>query len=504
VAALAFSLAVSIAVAQMRIEKLGGRQAGSPLSLKDMYGVPTLSLAPLPNRLRDHGAVVARDRLYVIGGLRNADGGLTPSAAVLSYALLPGGALGPVREEKSLPRPLAGLGNACAAWENRVLYVAGGGAAEGIVGSSNRVLVATLDEEGVVPQWTESDAWPGPPLAQTALAVRSGNVFVVGGLDASGRASAAVYRASLRDDGTLGPWAEETPLPETRFGHATWTTGRRLLVAGGRADNGKPPRRTVFGTDISGTGGLGAWTEEVMEMPAALAEGSGIFLKRRLVWIGGVDGKENPFPAMAYTYLREDHPVPWARVELDLSSPIRLAAAGTDDGRLVYVCGGVSPGKQDQPSSGVLVLAMSPNGFETSDKPREPEVTPKLDRDNLMPLEEREKFVPAPVPRFLDEQKAFKEAQRRQRPMLLVVYSSEDKESKELRDGLLATPHFIQLMAGIVLGEVDIAQDPSARERYQAEKLPLFLVYDADGILKSRDTSARTLKDFAALTFEVQ
>lgn len=497
------------------IPVLGSRIARAQISIQDLPApgsatsdIPQLEMTRLEKGVFDHGSVSAAYHLYVIGGVRGDKTGLAVSAEVDSFPMGSSGGVGPLRAEAPLTRPLAGLGNACAAWRDRVLYVAGGSdSVDGNTPVSNHVEIGLLGRGGVVSSWEESSPWPGPPLTRVAVTVSQGQFYVVGGLEGSGKASHQVYRAPILKDGTLGKWSIEAPLPEGRMGHAVCTAEGRMLVVGGRTGLGKHPSWQVLSTDLGTSGTIAAWSPEPMSLPYALADGAGCPMNGRFVWIGGTKGNEQPFPDLVFTLLRHGHPQRWVTLRLGLLATYGLAAAQDDEGERIYLSGGRASDKSGAGNPGILALAILPESSSNIDTDvlggTSNKVEPKRMEINKVRIP-GDRQSAEPEPHFEPEQEAFQDARKRHRPMLLVVYSSKDKESMKLRKTLFSSARFLELMAGVVLGEVDVVKDPTARSRYDTKKLPLFLVYDADGALKRQDTSARTMKDFAKITLDVQ
>lgn len=484
--------------------------ASTPVSPYAGADIPVLELAALPRGIRGHGMASAAGRVYVIGGARGdgaTPGTASASAEVWSFDLQLSGGVGPARVEKALPAALSGLTNACAAWGDGVIYVAGGsGAADGNSPTSDRVWIAKLGKNGVVESWSESAPWPGGALSRVGVTIWENALFVTGGLDTAGKGSAKVWRAAILNDGALGRWAEETPLPESRLGHAVVAVEGRMLVVGGRKAANAPPQSTAWGADLGSSPTLiAAWSPEPIPLPRPLADGAGLLTGRRFVWVGGDDGSESGFRHVTYAGIRDGHMRPWTVLSIGLTAPRSLAAAPANRGERIYVAGGAAPSAPEIGSNKLLVLGMFPDAFapakDSSVEVAAPIPAPTVGVDRASKDRPR---LAAPAARFVPEQDAFEEARERKRPMLLVVHSSDNAESAKLWKDLLPSPRFQQLMAGVVLGEVDVAKDPAAKERYPTPVYPLYLVYDSNGVLKRKDSSARTLKDFAALTFDVQ
>ncbi len=125
---------------------------------------------------------------------------------------------------------------------------------------------------------TETNALPAARgFASGALAngfnsrvTGSGTVYVLGGLDATGAASATVYYAALGSDGTVGAWSTTTPLPTARYAFGAVIFRGRLYVAGGN-DATDTPTAAVYSAPINADGTLGTWSTSMPSLTAPVA-----------------------------------------------------------------------------------------------------------------------------------------------------------------------------------------------------------------------------------------
>ncbi len=494
-----------------------------------------LPLLPLVETVANHGSVVARGRLYLIGGERAAEPGAEPqpSSRVISAKIELGGGLGPWREEAPLPAaPLGPLTSSCATLGDSAILAAlggNGGGGGGRNGASNRIAVARLDEAGRIRAWTLSPPWPGPPAIETALAVADCGVFVVGGFDPVASATLAnVYRAPRNvfdgaadspQSGDSSLWNAEAPLPAPRRRAAALAAGKRLFVISGyeRAAQG-PPLPKVFSLALGTTSTLGLnWSRAEAPLARPVSGGACALLgNARLCWFGtfqkaGLKARGFQTAVPAESGIRS-----WRSSSIDLPEVDGFGFAADPVARRAYITGGRQPesaGGRTIPDVWVVALGSEDEtakpgvaSAQQSSAAREGDVifsTPVPAAIPTLPPN-LEPYMPEPPVTFYSEGKAFEEAHRRGVPMLLVVYSGADAESQRLRSGLFAQQKFLNSMDGIVLGEVNVDERPEARTEYGAESLPCFLLYNAKGTLIERNTAARSLGDFAKLTFKVR
>ncbi len=470
--------------------------------------VPYLHLDPLPAPLRFHGSAILKGRVYVLGGIRGTGETATATGEVLSYPLESGGRLGERRKETSFPTPLAGIGQACVAWKDRVLLIAGG--AQGPLDAStysNRVVSAVPGEDGTITEWKLSDPWPGPAVTLAAVAVSATHVLVVGGVDEYGVARADVYRARIHDDGSLGEWSREADLPMGRCEHGAFSDARHLYAVGGREGRATLPANTVFASDLGTSSVLSPWKEMSIPMPYSVADGGSAFVNGTFYWFGGQTQKgENSFYLLTVRTLEKGLSV-WETIRILRPAVRDVAMAVEPTGRRAYVTGGTSINEPHVPVDRVTVYALDPHALSGKElvQPTEEEKAEQPERVQMPPAKPREDYRPVvPVPRFAPLEDARNEALEYQLPMLVYVYSPDNEESVKLKEGILTSAKFHRLMTGFTLGEVNAAENPSFLQQYNLDQTPAFLVFDSSGALVRTSKTARTLKDFADLTLDVQ
>ncbi len=150
----------------------------------------------------------------------------------------------------------------------RAVYVIGG--ADNTNAPVTTVSYATVGGSGSLSGWATTTALPIALSFDAAAAVTPANaritapgfLYVVGGAtDASGHASANVYRGALAANGTVSSWTQMTALPVPLHSLGALIFHGELYVAGG-ATTGNAPVGTVYRARIDSTGALGAWQTE--------------------------------------------------------------------------------------------------------------------------------------------------------------------------------------------------------------------------------------------------
>jgi hypothetical protein len=160
---------------------------------------------------REHMSLLAQDHwVYLIGGLIGTDG----TTNVVRTTVGSDGTLSAWQPMTPLPGKLS---HQAATIANNAIYVTGG-----LVGDPSTtgysvadVLRAPINSDGTLGAWTKIG------MLQNPLCVHSSNfmdgaIYVFGGIENDSDFIANVRRATVHDDGTLGPWVDVAPLPTAR------------------------------------------------------------------------------------------------------------------------------------------------------------------------------------------------------------------------------------------------------------------------------------------------
>ena len=200
----------------------------------------------LPLEVFRHGCVFAGDRGFVVGGLRGG-----PVADVLSTRTAARN-LSTWTPDRSLPEARAG---AVTLSQGKFLYALTG--ARTMDMNTDDGWVSMLQEDGSLGTWRPVTAL-GVRTSSAAGAATATQLYISGGY-ATERYS-YVRSAPTQADGTLGPWLPRAPLITGRVGHAMVHTRGHLYVIGGE-DETNAPLASVEVTDIAADGTLAPWRE---------------------------------------------------------------------------------------------------------------------------------------------------------------------------------------------------------------------------------------------------
>lgn len=166
---------------------------------------------PLP-AARSYFGMAYMDGVYVVGGRVEGDGGATETKQVLFATPDAGGGLGPWQDIPPLPSARWGACVAAGPASGAKPVFVVGGHSDALGRNLTDVLVKTAGSNDWVPTTTLPDG-----LTQVACTASRDHLYVLGGLNDAGNASAAVYYASIDPNGKLGSWSTTLPLPVARF-----------------------------------------------------------------------------------------------------------------------------------------------------------------------------------------------------------------------------------------------------------------------------------------------
>jgi N-acetylneuraminic acid mutarotase len=176
------------------------------------------------------------------------------------------------------------------------IYLIGGRTSAGATAS---VLTSTVFS-GNLTVWAEGPALP-QPRTNAAVANLSGVPYVIGGTDASGAATATVYRGVVTN-GALTAWQEVTDiaLPQPVTGASAASTGAGLYLFGGRTADGLSAKTYLSPLTTTGTPALHAWQELTeLPLPEARADATAVSAGGAVYVLGG-QGPSGPTNSVFY------------------------------------------------------------------------------------------------------------------------------------------------------------------------------------------------------------
>lgn len=221
----------------------------------------------LPAARVGSSVVQSGDNLYIVGGRSNGQ----PTADVVTTKVTTDGNLGAWSAGPALPEPRA---NAAIASFTGVPYVMGGLDAAGK--ATDSVFRGTL-KAGALTGWEKVDALKLPKALSDASAVATGTGFFLLGGRADGAPVATVYRSILDSKAkppALKPWQEaaDLVLPEARVSAPAVLNGKFLYVIGGEGPAGATSNIYRLELDSKGEprkGAAAGWAEPLPDQATA-------------------------------------------------------------------------------------------------------------------------------------------------------------------------------------------------------------------------------------------
>jgi N-acetylneuraminic acid mutarotase len=204
--------------------------------------------------------------------------------------------------------------------------------------------------------WAETTRLP-LALTRFASVVVGNRIYIIGGQTTTGDVKKTVYFAEIHADGSLGPWAVTTPLPEERFGARAVTYGNWIYVVGGSRASGELIERSqVWYASVSADGTVGNWASTT-SIPYAATGHYSFVCNGRIYTFGGWTGY-NWVKEVYYSEINSDGSLgPWTSTT-PLPQYTREARAVAHGGR-VYVLGGYS---DNTPRSAVYYADVASDG----------------------------------------------------------------------------------------------------------------------------------------------
>ena len=196
------------------------------------------------------------------------------------------------------------------------------------------VHVAQIQPNGELGAWQTGRSLPVPVYAHR-VASTSTHVYVVGGFDGS-QVRKEVWRAAFLSGGQLGEWVKAADYPVGIVLHEAVTWGDHLFVIGGTSGQAADRTASIWRATIQADGGLGPW-QSVLSLPRALYRHAVMVHEGVLYVSGGYDGV-NAVNTIYYATLGNDGSIgAWKTKLMPIAREYHQIAA--HDGRLIVIGG---------------------------------------------------------------------------------------------------------------------------------------------------------------------
>jgi len=325
---------------------------------------------PLPNGGRAwHGAVAYAGKIYVIGGEESA-GAITSSVA--ETTINDNGSLGSwVVSPNALPAKRSWLG---VALQGDRVYVVGG--EDTAQKATNSVYVATFSGPSLG-AFTSAGTLPAPRKGAVVFA-HHGRLYVIGGLDDGNIIRQDTVVAPFHLNGSVGTWAPSSPLPSPLYGMAGASGSGWAFVTGGNA--GGAVRSTAYAGPINANGMVGVWTSPLATGVPRRAQAAVVAANGYLYIIGGYDGAQD-LADVWYARIQPDGTFGQWNSTRSLPSG-RFAHAAVASSTYLIVLGGMTSGTTKL--ADVLYAPLYPDGTLGEWQPGTPLPTARFGLDAVL------------------------------------------------------------------------------------------------------------------------
>jgi len=233
----------------------------------------------LPGPSFDSQVIVTNNRVYLLGDCSWCGGIDVMSTASINED----GSISKWVRDNSLPEPL--FNSQVVIVKNRV-YLLGGFKK---YSSSNKVYTTLIKEDGTLDRWEEYDFLPRP-LGGFQSVITKNRIYLLGGYTDWINMVSTVYTADIKDDGTIGEWITNDPLPKTLSKFQVVVTNNKIYLLGGYDyDRNKGIGNAVdnvYIANISEDGALGKWTIG-SPLPKSLYSFQVVITKNHIYLLGG-------------------------------------------------------------------------------------------------------------------------------------------------------------------------------------------------------------------------
>ncbi len=473
-----------------------------PLSTPQPFSL--MRCTPLPMARQMHGAAVVGNRLYVLGGIEHV-GGWTGS--VISAPILKGGALGPWRQERPMPELRNYISQSVEVVNDRI-YVVGGGVVETTNTQEDQltrakdVLWTRVNRDGTFQRWWRSEPFTETPASCIATASNEKHIFVVGGSLETG-VSDRVIVGDFAPDGSPFRWRNAASLPLPLWFHGAAILEDRLYVWGGLTEKSKDAiNEKVYSAAVLDDGQLGPWRQET-PMPAPTYSSAFCGFNCYLVGVGGRYKGAVYTNAIWYARLEADGRVgAWQVLTSDLESRVYHALGLDKLSGAVYVMGGQY---KDANTVAFGRMLASVQAFQIA-QPRERRLEVKTSSSSAAPAPSQAASPAAPSTAsteasstFVDLQTALGKARQTGRNILLILYSPEVPSCKRFWDEVVQTPAFASATQGVIVAVENTKESDEAMRRYSLYKVPAAALLDSNGRVINTTLRLREIDDIKAL-----
>lgn len=281
----------------------------------------------LPEYLASHTSFVLENEIFVVGGANSLD------YSSIWRANFSEGDLSTWVQAGALPQSrywASGVGK-----DSHVYQI--GGASLQISGLYTDSTLLGEREDGGIGSWTEQAPLP-QKLGLGAAVISGNNIYFSGGFN-SVETSNKVYKATIGVGGSVEEWVEVSSMPIALFGHGMVEDNGNLYIIGGYAGGSQDK---VYRAIVSSDGSLSSWSEESL-LPKGLYRPGIIKVGKTIFSVGG-DNNGISIDRIYFTQIGSDGSLgPWQESSHRLPAGVHGGAVSLVN-EYLYLIGGYRSG----------------------------------------------------------------------------------------------------------------------------------------------------------------
>ncbi len=479
---------------------------------------PIVRTNPLPAGLQNHGAAVAGDYLYVIGGqatqtysgsTQNESG---TTRVVYKAPIRPDGQIGQWTPDRPIPQIRGYIANSTVVL-NDVIYVVGGTDGMEDIGKQGRkyktVLVSRPGQGGALEPWRESRPFPGPGLSVFTALATPGFIHVIGGNTQDYTVSKKVLTGVVGGDSMIQSWETGPDLPFPLWFHHSATVGGRVYVWGGLPTKESTPTSIyVLSSPILASGRLGRWEREAGTLPVGIYRGANAVAGPYLMtfcpsYEGGKISSD-----IVYTSLTSRGLEPWQRMQFNLPMKVYTTCAPDYRRGIIYVPGGAKGREVNSDvAKDVLFFRLTQEAKQyVRGTVSETVASNTVEIPDSAGLENGEftfatqdQLPGDALPGFLPYEVARRELSKsRDRPLIAYFHMSAAKPSQDQVSRLRDDPQLKELTDKALMAWIDVKSSPQLASQVGIFRVPTWVLYTRDGFEQGRASDILTVPQLLA------
>ncbi len=461
---------------------------------------------PLPAGRAFHGSAVLGNNLYMLGGSINEQGKQVPSQSVDASALAPDGR--PLAWRRATPLAVARhyINNSTLVL-NDTAYVLGGSTLSLNGDRVNTVTWSSPLPDGNLAPWRESKPFSEAGLSCVAALTTAGYVHITGGLSRT-EVSSRVWSAPVLPDGSIGDWAESSPLPAPLWFHCAAVVGGRAYAWGGLNDETTPvnPTAKVYSAPVLSNGRIGEWRAEPADLPEAFYSATSAVAGPYLFSISPRYKAGGMSTDIYWTSVSPQGMRQWQKQATNLPNKLYQAAATDYRRAAIYISGGKIL-RTDAPAPEVFILRLSPAALQAAEAEwanfggtgnvGSAGGSTSIASNTITTTPARVS-TPGSLPGFLQLEAARAQSAANRRPMVMYFHSPAAADCVA-QARTFSDPAFAALTQRAVFAEIDVSKYPQVAQQSGVFRVPSWIFFDSMGGKQDQRAGTRTVGEIASV-----